>query len=116
LTQNLQTFTNFITFFEFSFKVHILFDDAFVDKTSSVNGQTITERVVNQFVKQFTEVIDEAASHVHECNIRLKTPTLTPTPYGGQLVWTLPGLNKLFVHLKDKNLIRHKKRWSQVWD
>ncbi|CAG2164675.1 unnamed protein product [Oppiella nova] len=98
----------------YEIEIHILFDDAFVDKTSSVNGQTITERVVNQFVKQFTEVIDEAASHVHECNIRLKTPTLTPTPYGGQLVWTLPGLNKLFVHLKDKNLIRHKKRWSQV--
>ena len=37
------------------------------------------------------------------------------TPYGGRLVWTLPGQNKLIVHLKDKNKIRHKKRWSQVY-
>ncbi|XP_050419445.2 chitin synthase chs-2-like, partial [Patella vulgata] len=34
--------------------------------------------------------------------------------YGGRLEWTLPGDNKLIVHLKDKKLIRIKKRWSQV--
>lgn len=36
------------------------------------------------------------------------------TPYGGRLEWELPGENKLIVHLKDKDKIRHKKRWSQV--
>jgi chitin synthase len=54
-----------------------------------------------------------APKEIHECDIRLK-PTLTPTPYGGRLEWTLPGNNKLFAHLKDKSLIRHRKRWSQV--
>ncbi|KAJ8310025.1 hypothetical protein KUTeg_011890, partial [Tegillarca granosa] len=36
------------------------------------------------------------------------------TPYGCREVWTLPGKTKLTVHLKDKELIRNKKRWSQV--
>lgn len=41
-------------------------------------------------------------------------PIKIPTPYGGRLVWLLPGKNRFIVHMKDKNLIRHKKRWSQV--
>ena len=44
----------------------------------------------------------------------LPPPAKIPTPYGGQLTWTLPGGNLLYVHIKDKNKIRHKKRWSQV--
>merc|ERR1712142_9288 len=36
------------------------------------------------------------------------------TPYGGRLEWQTPGGNKLVVHLKDKDQIRHRKRWSQV--
>lgn len=36
------------------------------------------------------------------------------TPYGGRLEYTLPKGNLLMVHFKDKLLIRHKKRWSQV--
>ncbi|XP_076851643.1 uncharacterized protein LOC143502807 [Brachyhypopomus gauderio] len=35
-------------------------------------------------------------------------------PYGGRLEYTLPKGNVMMVHLKDKELIRHKKRWSQV--
>ena len=35
-------------------------------------------------------------------------------PYGGRLVYVLPGRNKMIVHLKDKNKIRQRKRWSQV--
>jgi hypothetical protein len=44
----------------------------------------------------------------------VEDPIKIPTPYGGRLVWLLPGKNRLIVHMKDKNLIRHKKRWSQV--
>lgn len=29
-------------------------------------------------------------------------------------MWTLPGKTKMFAHLKDKDRIRHRKRWSQV--
>ena len=46
--------------------------------------------------------------------MKIAPPTKYPTPYGGRLEWTLPGNNKLSVHLKDKAKIRHKKRWSQV--
>ena len=59
-------------------------------------------------------VMDEAASHVHQTNIRLRPPKKYPTPYGGRLVWTLPGKTKMIAHLKDKGKIRHRKRWSQV--
>lgn len=44
----------------------------------------------------------------------LEPPKKYVTPYGGRLEWKLPGENKLVVHLKDKDKIRHKKRWSQV--
>ena len=53
-------------------------------------------------------------SAVMEVAWKLRPPTKKVTPYGAQLVWTLPGGNLLIVHLKDKNKIRHKKRWSQV--
>ena len=43
-----------------------------------------------------------------------KNPTKLTTPYGGRLVWTMPGGTQLNFHLKDKNKIRHRKRWSQV--
>ncbi|RUS82702.1 hypothetical protein EGW08_009539 [Elysia chlorotica] len=46
--------------------------------------------------------------------IIIPSPIKVDTPYGGRLVWTMPGLNQLVVHLKDKNKIRHRKRWSQV--
>ena len=41
-------------------------------------------------------------------------PKKVATPYGGRLIWTLPGGNQLIAHLKDKAVIRHRKRWSQV--
>uniref|UniRef100_A0A8D0CRK4 chitin synthase n=1 Tax=Sander lucioperca TaxID=283035 RepID=A0A8D0CRK4_SANLU len=39
---------------------------------------------------------------------------IVTTPYGGRLVVTMPHGNSIMVHFKDKELIRHKKRWSQV--
>lgn len=39
---------------------------------------------------------------------------LVNTPYGGRFVIRLPEGTLLYVHLKDKKLIRNKKRWSQV--
>ena len=52
--------------------------------------------------------------YVHGVEKVVEDPIKIPTPYGGRLVWLLPGKNRLIVHMKDKNLIRHKKRWSQV--
>jgi chitin synthase len=88
---------------------HIFFDDAF--EISDVNDDWAQ---VNRFVKLLVSTIDEAATHVHETHIRIKPPVKYPTPYGGRLVWTLPGKTKMIAHLKDKAKIRHRKRWSQV--
>ncbi|XP_042909493.1 chitin synthase chs-2 [Parasteatoda tepidariorum] len=93
----------------YEFEVHIFFDDAY-----ELCDDDDEEMVVNRFVKQLIQVMDTAASNVHQCNIRLKPPKKIPTPYGGRLQWIMPGRNKLIAHLKDKGKIRHRKRWSQV--
>ncbi|BFY98509.1 hypothetical protein BsWGS_01548 [Bradybaena similaris] len=91
----------------YEFEAHIFVDDA-MDFNS--NGQWMP----NLFVKQLVAVVDSAASAIHESEISLAPPVKIPTPYGGRLVWKLPGENLLIAHIKDKNKIRHKKRWSQV--
>ncbi|VDP06157.1 unnamed protein product [Soboliphyme baturini] len=92
----------------YELEIHIMFDDAWE------YDENLQCRVPNQYVRQFMTVIDEAASAVHKVKMKLKPALKFDVPYGGRLVWTLPGDNRLFVHLKDKEKIRHKKRWSQV--
>ncbi|XP_053386699.1 chitin synthase chs-2-like [Mercenaria mercenaria] len=60
------------------------------------------------------KTIPVSASSIHGISFKQKPPVSVATPYGGRLVWTLPGGNKLIAHLKDKTFIRHRKRWSQV--
>nr|XP_022916186.1 uncharacterized protein LOC111426064 [Onthophagus taurus] len=93
----------------YEFETHIFFDDAFVRKS-----QDDTDPKLNRFVKDLIEAVDEATSIVHEVHMKVKPPVKYVTPYGGRLVWTLPGKTKLIAHLKDKKKIRPKKRWSQV--
>ena len=91
----------------YEFQAHILFDDAFEFDDDE-------ERVPNNFVKLFMEVMQEAANAIHHKQIKLAPPVKIPSPYGAQLVFDMPGENMMYVHLKDKNKIRHRKRWSQV--
>ncbi|KAK3584473.1 hypothetical protein CHS0354_005276 [Potamilus streckersoni] len=91
----------------YDYEAHIFFDDAM-----ELNDNE--EFVPNKFVKMFVEVVEEAASSVYEKHMDIKDPYRVPTPYGGQLIWPMPGGNLLFLHMKDKNKIRHRKRWSQV--
>eukprot|EP00092_Neocalanus_flemingeri_P023256 GFUD01025217.1.p1 GENE.GFUD01025217.1~~GFUD01025217.1.p1 ORF type:complete len:1610 (-),score=293.97 GFUD01025217.1:361-5190(-) len=92
----------------YEFETHIYFDDAFeLSDVCDDWGQ------VNQFVRLFVNCVDEAGSYIHQTNIRLRPPKKVPTPYGGRLIYTLPGKTKMIIHLKDKSKIRHKKRWSQ---
>ncbi|CAK1549970.1 unnamed protein product [Leptosia nina] len=93
----------------YELEAHIYLDDAY-----EVSDHSAEDSQVNRFVKCLVDTIDEAASEVHLTNVRLRPPKKYPTPYGGRLVWTLPGKNKIICHLKDKSKIRHKKRWSQV--
>ncbi|CAG2185861.1 Chitin synthase,Chitin synthase chs-2,Chitin synthase chs-1 [Mytilus edulis] len=92
----------------YEFEAHILFDDAYeLDDNEE-------EMVPNKFVRLFTDVMQEAANAIHKKNVELRKPRIIPSPYGAQLVFLLPGNNLMYVHLKDKNKIRHRKRWSQV--
>jgi hypothetical protein len=55
--------------------------------------------------------LEDAALEVYKTKMRIYPPTKIVTPYGGRLVWTLPGRTKMIAHLKvngflifDKNL------------
>nr|QIJ96688.1 chitin synthase B [Glyphodes pyloalis] len=93
----------------YELEVHMFMDDAF-----EISDHSAEDSQVNRFVKCLVDTVDEAASEVHLTNVRLRPPKKYPTPYGGRLVWTMPGKNKMICHLKDKSKIRHRKRWSQV--
>ncbi|XP_078503968.1 chitin synthase chs-2-like [Lissotriton helveticus] len=104
----------------FDFEAHIYFDDAFLKQT-----EELKERRVNNYAECLATVVEEVhrvftydketqLSCYLESNSRTLQPSLTVTPYGGHLQYTLPRGNSLFVHLKDKERIRHKKRWSQI--
>lgn len=92
---------------------HIFFDDAFCCMHGCVDlcNHDENETQVNQYVITLVETVQR---NVENLCMRFSPPTKYPTPYGGRLVWTLPGKSNLIVHLKDKNKIRHRKRWSQV--
>ncbi|CAG7824713.1 unnamed protein product [Allacma fusca] len=93
----------------YEYETHIFFDDAFKAK----DGSPTAPFVINDFVRLMMPAIEEAASLVHEVNVNIASPKKIPTPYGGRLEFLLPGKTKLTVHLKDKQKIRHRKRWSQ---
>ncbi|XP_077266007.1 chitin synthase chs-2 isoform X4 [Temnothorax americanus] len=97
----------------YELETHIFFDDAFCCMHGCVDLCTHDENEtqVNQYVITLVETVQK---NVENLCMRSLPPTKYPTPYGGRLVWTLPGKTKLVVHLKDKNKIRHRKRWSQV--
>nr|CAB3263092.1 uncharacterized protein LOC101242576 [Phallusia mammillata] len=91
----------------YNFQVHVLFDDA-MERTK--DGDTKT----NRFVHQLCELIPLAANKVElGKGYDLPPPVIYPTPYGGRLEFILPHGNLMVVHLKDKEKIRHRKRWSQ---
>uniref|UniRef100_A0A3Q1J333 chitin synthase n=1 Tax=Anabas testudineus TaxID=64144 RepID=A0A3Q1J333_ANATE len=83
---------------DFTFEAHIYFDDAF----EHVEGSE--ESHLNSYAKNLVEVIIE----------NIPDQQIIRTSYGGRLVITMPLGNNIIVHFKDKELIRHKKRWSQI--
>ncbi|KAG9344366.1 hypothetical protein JZ751_011035 [Albula glossodonta] len=97
------------------FESHIFFDDAF----HGVEGSK--DRLVNEYAETLVEVIKEVYlifsnedPSIFREPTRLSDQKVIPTPYGSRLKYTLPHGNILNVHFKDKDLIRHKKRWSQI--
>uniref|UniRef100_A0A8C4QL89 chitin synthase n=1 Tax=Eptatretus burgeri TaxID=7764 RepID=A0A8C4QL89_EPTBU len=108
----------------YNIEAHIFFDDAF-SKTNGVKH-------INEYVQLLVKVIIEVYGIFHrrkeeEYWNSIGTPEFErenkpiryrgkfmKTKYGARLVFQMPCKNKLYVHLKDKDLIRHRKRWSQV--
>ncbi|ALC44950.1 CS-2, partial [Drosophila busckii] len=96
----------------YELETNIFFDDAFV--LDPRHCQNKRNPPLNEYVKTLTRTIDKAVFEIYGVNIKIKPPLKIETPYGGRLVWTLPGRTKMVAHLKNKDKIRHKKRWSQV--
>lgn len=94
----------------FVLQVNIFFDDAYEQGDTDDRD----DRVINRFVHQLIDTINEAAEQVMVNKVHIEDPTIVPTPYGGKLIWQMPMKNRLIAHIKDKDLIRHRKRWSQV--
>ena len=97
----------------YEWESHIFFDNVFEEDKEGVMGE-VGEKIVNKFVRQLVRLIDVAGSRHHKKQIKVKPCTKYPTPYGGRLVWVLPGKTKIICHLKDAKKIRIKKRWSQI--
>lgn len=89
---------------------HIFFDDAWED----VEEDGIEKRQPNEYFNMFFDLLNEMTGERLNEEGKMETRILVNTPYGGRLVVKLPSGTLLFVHLKDKKMIRHKKRWSQV--
>ncbi|XP_060780339.1 chitin synthase chs-1-like [Neoarius graeffei] len=98
-----------------SFEFHIYFDDAFKDvqngKMQHVNEYA---EILVEVIKQVYTIFSEDDPCIFKKKPSLPQQNIISTPYGGRLEYTLPKGNIMRVHLKDKQLIRHKKRWSQI--
>ncbi|XP_054462586.1 chitin synthase chs-1-like [Anoplopoma fimbria] len=97
------------------FETHIYFDDAFNDVPGSQG------RHVNEYAEMLVIILREVYGVFLNMDRglfikqeQIPDQKIVTTPYGGRLVLTMPHGNSLVVHFKDKTLIRHKKRWSQV--
>ncbi|KAA0715072.1 hypothetical protein E1301_Tti008877 [Triplophysa tibetana] len=95
------------------FEFHIYFDDAFDDNDNGRHANEYAETLVEVIKEVYTIFIVENPSIFEEMPT-LRSQKIIQTPYGGRLEYILPKGNVLMVHLKDKQLIRHKKRWSQI--
>ncbi|CAC5381089.1 CHS1 [Mytilus coruscus] len=63
---------------------------------------------------EMRQLVTSILRDFYEKQINLPAGSMLRTPYGSRIEWTLPGDNKLFVHLKDKTKVRNKKPWSQL--
>ncbi|XP_058486347.1 chitin synthase 1 isoform X1 [Solea solea] len=90
----------------FDFECHIYVDDAFMTEKGT------EKRLVNSYVEDLIHVVVEVYRVF--TNKEPDDVSIIETPYGGRLIVVMPDGNMLFIHLKDKCLIRNKKRWSQI--
>ena len=93
----------------YEWQTHIFFDDC-MERSSEIKD----EFIVNQFVQLLVKMVEDCGKKWYgKRNFKIEPPEVYATPYGGRIIWNLPGKTQIICHLKDKNKIRHKKRWSQ---
>uniref|UniRef100_A0A671KY80 chitin synthase n=1 Tax=Sinocyclocheilus anshuiensis TaxID=1608454 RepID=A0A671KY80_9TELE len=90
----------------FDFECHIYVDDGFMIEKDT------EKKLVNTYVCDLIQVIMEVYRVF--TNKEPDEVSIIETPYGGRLVIVMPEGNMLYIHIKDKELIRNKKRWSQI--
>ncbi|XP_059421125.1 chitin synthase chs-1-like [Carassius carassius] len=95
------------------FEFHIYFDDAFKDVDNGRHANEYAEILVD-VIKEVYTIFSEEDLCIFKQKGALPPQKIINTPYGGRLEYTLPKGNLMMIHLKDKTLIRHKKRWSQI--
>ena len=102
----------------YEWESNIFFDDAMMkmkEERKEKNKQENMEDakwVVNDFVVDFVDTVNDYGTFWYKrIGLDFPKPTKMVTPYGGRLSWELPGGTSLICHLKDKNKIRHKKRY-----
>ncbi|KAM4725668.1 chitin synthase chs-2-like [Anableps anableps] len=102
-------------FDDFTFEAHIYFDDAF----TNVNGSQVCH--LNTYAKDLVKIIADVYGifknldkTFFEVQQQIPDQAIIKTPYGARLIVEMPHGNNIVVHFKDKELIRNKKRWSQV--
>ncbi|XP_060772855.1 chitin synthase chs-2-like isoform X1 [Neoarius graeffei] len=95
------------------FESHIYFDDAFLTKNNNRRVNEYAETLV-EVIKEVYLIFTEDSKSAFRERKPLPAQKIFQTPYGCRLQYTLPHGNTLFVHFKDKQQIRHKKRWSQI--
>lgn len=79
-------------------------------KRNRFDSQTPLLEIINSDNK----ILPFFISAVHSREEELSKPFLIPSHYGGQVVFPMTCGNLIYLHLKDKQKIRHRKRWSQV--
>ena len=89
----------------YEWESHIFFDDC-MTRSEDEPG----EMIINNFVIDLITTVDKFGRKWYGKRGFNISMTKMATPYGGRLVWTLPGSTQIICHLKDKNKIRHKKR------
>eukprot|EP00091_Calanus_sinicus_P013403 TRINITY_DN29775_c0_g1_i1.p1 TRINITY_DN29775_c0_g1~~TRINITY_DN29775_c0_g1_i1.p1 ORF type:complete len:165 (-),score=33.99 TRINITY_DN29775_c0_g1_i1:138-632(-) len=90
----------------FKWEIHVLFDDSI--NCNHKTGRLCLMSSLGIFCDEMRSlVISYSGADIDE-NI-VDDVTITKMPYGGLLVWTLPGGSKLFCHLKEKIVIRTKR-------
>ncbi|KAL1277136.1 hypothetical protein QQF64_023809, partial [Cirrhinus molitorella] len=95
------------------FEFHIYFDDAFKPVDNKRHANEYAEILVD-VIKEVYNTFSEEDPCIFKQKAVMPPQKIITTPYGGRLEYTLPKGNLMMVHLKDKTLIRHKKRWSQI--